>query len=160
MTMIWGVLSGGKPEDDEKRRRARILIKDLDSQNPKPKIIVSSIVVAELMTGMTEDEKARFLSELTRGFEIAPLDVKAAALSAQLYDMHRDLKTSEPNDRKLFRADTLIIASSRAAGASVFYSDEQRARRMASSVMEARGLPSHSEDLFIDHEASQELTNS
>lgn len=145
MTMLWGILGLGNAVDEEKRVRARILIRHLDSEEPKPAIIVSSIVVAELLTGMNVTQKADFLSALASDFEIAPFDLKSSALASKLYDNHRELRTKTRHDRTIFRIDTLIIASSKAAGATVFYSHDERARKMASTVMTARDLPTHSE---------------
>lgn len=152
---LWGLLEGGDKNDGDKRHRSRVLFAELDATNPKPTIILSAVVVTELLTRKHPDQRDDLLTVLSKNFEIAPFDVRSAGLAARLYDEHSGLvQKHTPYDKRNFRADTMIIASACTAGATVIYSDDARCRKIAVSVMEARKLPTHSENLFVDHTAS------
>lgn len=148
MSLVWGLRSIHS-DDAEMEERAAILLRQLEED--KAQVVVPSIVLAELLTDMDEEKHSEFIATMSGQFFIAPFDVRAASLSAQLYMRHRNLrKKKAKNDRKIFRTDTLIIASAKTAGARVFFSNDKRSRKIASSVMEARDLPTHDENLFIN----------
>ncbi len=162
MTLIWGLKRARrrKPQEDpaatlDLQRRSRILLQTLDQQ--KAKIFVPTVAVAELLTGIRSEDHGRFIAELQKRFFCPPLDLRASALAAQIWQKYRSLPSRDPLQRDVLKADVLIIAIAKAAGATVFYSHDKNCQKLAVlATMTARDLPTHSEDMFIDLESRQE----
>jgi hypothetical protein len=166
----WGLIArskkasaSNKEEIAEKRLRARMLLKILDRD--KVKIIVPSIVVAELLIGVDLHRHTKVLMEFNKQFFCPPFDVSACSLAAGLWQFERGLpgenKGGLPeNDRSLrktLKSDILIVASAKIAGATTFYSDDKSARRLATEAgMEGKGLPTTSGDWILDWESKVE----
>ena len=73
------------------------------------------------------------------------------SLAAKLWLDHRGLPKGEQIERVVLKVDIMIVATAKAAGAKTFFSHEPKVRRLVESAgMQARDLPTHSEDLFID----------
>lgn len=144
-----------KAANQELCRRAKLLIDELDAQQAQ--VLVPTIVVAELLVPIDMNEHGKFLSALTRRFVMPAFDVRAASV-ADLW--RRRLTVVEPakkGDRAIIKADVMIIATAHAAGATTFYSNDTTCRKIASLVMRAQGLPTHSEDMFVDEESRKGL---
>jgi len=148
MTVIYELAEGhADPAIQELHRRARILSAALTEQ--KATIILPTVVVSELLTGIEPANHGQFLATLQARFLIPPLDLRAAALAAQLWIEHRKLPPDQKLERRVLKADVLVVASAKVAGATVFYSHDTKARTLANlAKMEARDLPTHSEKLF------------
>jgi hypothetical protein len=58
----------------------------------------------------------------------------------------------------MLRADAMIVASAKGAGATEFYSNDDKCRALADLVMIGRTLPRQSEKLFIDEELALDET--
>ncbi|GMU24726.1 MAG: hypothetical protein AMXMBFR13_47980 [Phycisphaerae bacterium] len=147
MALIWGLRDVGNTEP-EMEKRALILLKQLDADEAD--VVISSITVAELLTPLDPKTQTGFLAELHKQFRIAPFDLSAAALAADLY--RTSMATHDPRTRqgrKVVRADTLIVASLKMAGARSFYSHDRNCRNMVQRAgMVAHEWPTHSEKLF------------
>ena len=135
-----------KGADPELRRRAKLLIDHLEAT--KAKVIIPTVVVAELLVGVDQADHGRFLAELQSRFLTPPLDLRASALAATLWQQHRALPPAKQVKRTILKADVLIIATAKSAGASRIYSHDAGCRAVASLIMEAFDLPTHSEKLF------------
>ena len=152
MTAVWGLRHGGPAvaeRDLEKREKARALIERLDRDGAD--IVLPAVAVAELLVPLTGEEESAFLVEVTRRCVPATFDLRAATLAAQLYRNHaiRDEYRQGEGPTRMFRADTLIVASARGAGATRFYTDDGRCRKLATLAgMEGLGLADHDEPLF------------
>lgn len=148
MTVIWGLRDVGKSTDPDMERRAGLLLRQLDADEAK--IVISAVTVAELLTPLGPREQNLFVAELNKQFEVAPFDVSASSLAADLYRKSRQsaIEQARPS-RKIIRADTLIVASLKRAGATIFYSNDRNCRTIAEKAgMVAHDLPTHSEKLF------------
>jgi predicted nucleic acid-binding protein len=151
MVMIWGLRRGPSRQVSELERRARILLRQLEEE--KAAIILPTVVVSELLVPIAPDKHGEFIAELRRRFICPPFDLQAASLAADLWQRHRQLPRPEQAKRSTLKADTLIVATAKVAGAQVFYSHEAKARRLARLAgLDGRDLPTHHENLFIDHE--------
>jgi predicted nucleic acid-binding protein len=147
MTLIWGLRDVGQAADQEKENRALLLLKQLDAEDAE--VVISAVSVAELITPLTPQRQTNFITELHKQFRVAPFDLSAAALAADLYRTHQtSTSQSESYGRKILRADTLIVASLKVAGVTVFYSHDKKCRNLASKIMVAHDLPTHDENLF------------
>jgi predicted nucleic acid-binding protein len=158
MILIWGGLrrpvgskSSGAENASEMEFRSRVLIRDLEDKDEK--IIIPAISVAELLTPLDAQEHGDFIAVLTQRFFCPPFDVRAASLSAQLWQYHRGLPPKEQLQRSVLKADVLIVAVARLAGATTFYSHDAKCRKLAERAgMKAKELPTHSENLFTNSE--------
>ena len=148
MTLVWGLRDKGRSQEPEKEERAQLLLRQLDDEEAD--VLIAAVTVAELLTPLKDREQATFLAELNRQFRVAPFDLSATALAADLYRLSKE--SEDPHSRparRVLRADTLIVASLKMAGATTFYSHDRSCRKMAERAgMAAHDLPTHSEKLF------------
>lgn len=158
MTLIWGIKSpGAKPGNPrqqdlaEMQCRAHILLDILERQ--KATIIIPSVSVAELLVGVAPAQHANFLAEIQKRFRCPSFDLPASQLAAWLWLEHRKLPAADQLQRTVLKSDVMIIATAKVAGASDFYSDEAKCRKLAKLAgMEPRELPTHHPDVFMDLE--------
>ncbi len=158
MTMVWGFRDPERPDDlpglKENRRRVQILFAELGVK--RATIVVPTIVVAELLITLPTQAHGRFLAELNKYFFCPPFDLKACGLAAELWIKHRELPEEERLNRRTLKADSLIVATAKSAGATVFYSHDRKCRTLAEQAgMIAKDLPEHSEDLLTEAEIRQ-----
>ena len=162
MVLIWGGLQRNNPKRGtvtpwvtEMRRRSRLLIRELEER--KERIIIPTVAVAELLVGVASSDHGNFVAVLTERFFCPPLDLRAAALAAELWQYHRDLPAEQQIERKVLKSDVLIVATAKVAGATSFYSHDDKCRKLAERAgLKARDLPTHSENLFINAEIDSE----
>lgn len=158
MTMIWGLQGieprGGNPRQrnlTEMQQRAVILLDILEED--KEKIVIPSVMVAELLVKVPLVNHFNYLGELQRRFFVPLFDLPAAALAATLWLKHKDLPKDEQTGRTILKSDVMIVASAKSAGASKFYSNDKKCRKLASLVgMEALDLPMSHPNMFRDAE--------
>ncbi|HMP01366.1 MAG TPA: type II toxin-antitoxin system VapC family toxin [Gemmatales bacterium] len=152
----WSIRPKQNQDVEEMSRRARILVRTLASE--KAKTIVPTVVVSEFLAGISEGKHGEVLSALSSKFFCASFDIRAADLAARLAMKTRGLPKAEQGERQILRADILIVATAKIAGAAVFYSNDARCRKLAGlAEMKALDLPTHSENLFENNPASSEL---
>jgi predicted nucleic acid-binding protein len=149
MVLVWGVRRrDGTPEQ---LQRARWLFQELAED--KSQIVVSPIALAEYLTPVTESARAAVVNELNQRFTIPVFDEKAAAISAEIFNVGLAQRPKNvPGGRTCLRADALIIASSYVSGATVFYSHDADCRKLAEEVMVAKDLPAMARRLFEEPE--------
>ncbi len=148
--VVWGVRDakkkGRSKSDREKTERCEWLFWDLCSKDAQ--IVLPSIAVAEVLRGISPSKHRKFLSELHKVFVIAPFDAKAASIAGRLWHERLKKLPDHPDPKVKLKADLFVVASAKAANASVFYSDDNGARKIAALSMTSRGLPSHKPTLF------------
>jgi hypothetical protein len=133
--------------------------------NQKAKIVVPSVAVAEVLAGVEPAKHGPILAEFTSQFFCPAFDFTACSLAAKLWQYERGLPGTkgglpegERNDRRLVKADMLILATAKIAGASIFYSHDSGTRRLAQEAgMEGKDLPQTSGDWIVDLEAKEEV---
>jgi predicted nucleic acid-binding protein len=158
MTMIWGLQGieprGGNPRQKnltEMQQRSVILLDMLDEKNET--IIVPSVMVAELLVKVEIADQGNYLAELQKRFFIPLFDLPASALAASLWLRHKGLPKDEQITRTTLKSDVMIVATAKVAGASTFYSNDRKCRKLASLAgMEALDLPISHPNLFRDAE--------
>ena len=163
MTLIWGLQSVGAKRGNprqknlpEMQQRAAILLDMLEDK--KEKIVIPSISVSELLIKVEAAEHGNYLAVIQQRFFVPLFDLPAAALAAQLWLKHRALPKDEQITRTTLKADVLIVASAKVAGATKFYSNEAKCRKLASPAgMFAEDLPTRHPHMFRDAELKGEL---
>lgn len=144
MTLVWGIRRVGK---EAEKLRAAYLFAQLEQECAK--IIVPAVVVSEFLCGVNPDDRDRVAATISERFSVPPFDIRCAKMAADLFmDQKIARKMNQPHARKCLRADALIVATAKAAGARIFYSDDKACRSMANKVMTARELPDQPPHLF------------
>jgi hypothetical protein len=161
MVLIWGMRKGIKASNPRQanladmQRRARILMDIL--QVEKKTIIVPTVMVAELLTGIPPESHGDFLAELQKRFFCPPFDLPASSLAARLWNKHKALPRGQQLERPVLKADVMIIAAAKTAGAGLFYSHDAKCRKLATMAgMMAEDLPERHPDMHVDAEYRQD----
>lgn len=117
-------------------------------------VILPTIAVSELLVPVPAAKKGVLVAELQTRFLCPQFDIQAAAIAADLWAKHRKLpKDSQYKQRQVLRADSMIIATCKASGATVFYSHDSGCRDLANLVMKGHGLPKDDPtDMFIKND--------
>ncbi len=116
----------------------------------KGTIVLPTIAISEILVPVPKPEQGPLIALLTEKLFCPPFDVRAAALAADLWSRSKKLPQDQQyGSRHVLRADAMIVASAHAAGATEFNSHDRKCRALASLVMTAHDLPTHSEDLFL-----------
>ncbi len=143
-------------DDDERvrdlRTRARILLDILQEGNDR--IVIPSIVVAEYLAGVPNDQRRKSLSEIQDRFYCPPFDAVSALLAADLFVRRSELPEEERGkDRIVIKADIQIVASAKTHGTSILYSNDRGLRSLAETVgIKASDLPMHHPNMFVDRD--------
>jgi len=142
--LIWGVRGQG---EEWQREQAQWLFEELDENNAQ--VVVPSIVVAEYLTHVADTHRGSVLAALSDRFIIAPFDAECVVEAARLYELGDTMRPrGKEGSRHVLRADANIIATARCKQAAILYTADEKCRKLASKVMNARGLPDQPPTLF------------
>ena len=127
--------------------RARLLLYQLRAET----IVLPTIAVSELLVPVPAAKKSLLLGTLSARFTMPSFNLPAAVIAAELWAHHeklpRDLRYT---DRRVLKADLMIVASAKAAGATKFYTHDKKCRAVAANVMQTFDLPKNDpSDMFI-----------
>jgi PIN domain len=121
------------------------------------RVIVPSIVAAELLYDLPPERHESFLAALSRNFIVAPFDMKAASAFSKLWRERRTdgtvkaLQNDAPvRTRTELKADAMIIATVISRGAREFYSHDDGVVKIAGPRLPVYKIPVIAEqtDLF------------
>lgn len=144
MTLVWGIRQSG-PAD--KVKRAGYLFQQLAQNDAQ--VIVPSVVVAEFITPIpTEVERTRAVAAISERFRIEPFDAQDAILAVRLWNEGKNRLKGIKGSRVSLRADAFIVATAFNHGALEFFTEDDDCFKMASSIMQARRLPTIAPSLF------------
>jgi len=129
--------------------RSKLLLHQIARQNAT--ILLPTIAISELLVPVPKAQKGALIAALEEKFVCPPFDLAAAAIAADLWSQHKKLPQDlQYGNRHVLRADTMIVASVCAAGATEFYSHDRKCLALANLVMKAHDLPtSDPNDMFI-----------
>ena len=106
--------------DDPRNRMARRLLERCRREE-RP-VMISAISLAEYLVPFVEEQRADAEAAITTGFQVVPFDLKCGGLAAGLWTSGREQRTaSGVGERGRLKADTLIVASLKQAGAGEFF---------------------------------------
>jgi len=124
----------------EMKRRATILYRSFSRK--KWLVVLPTIAIAELLVKVPEAEKANLIAAPGKRFICPSFDPRAAAIASGLWSRFKSLPADQQyQDRNVLKADSMIIGSVVAAGATAFYSHDGPARRMAELAIKGLDLP-------------------
>lgn len=136
----WVPRKSGKlsKELEELAVRSQLLL----HMHSKDIIVLPTIAVAELLVPVPAAQKGELTSKLSSRFLCPSFDMPAAAIAAELWSEHNKLPSNlQYTSRHVLRADAMIVAAARSAGATEFYSNDKRCRALADLVMTGCELP-------------------
>jgi predicted nucleic acid-binding protein len=158
--LVWGTRKDLDPVDDHGRdiadlqRRARVLFLELERKSIE--VVIPEIVISEYLCGVPLKDHNAVISTFHERFFCQPFDALAAAISASLFFYSRSLDDELRRPKRLLKIDTMVVASAKAAICTVFYSNDERCRKLAQKAgMVAHDLPTHSSDLLVNLEARE-----
>lgn len=155
--LVWGVLGREQAGFEEMLTRVPAFIRQLDDEGRR--ILVPSVVVAELLLGLPTERHPKFLEAMSRNFFVAPFDVSAATAFAELWQQRRtdgtvkSLQNATPRRTKTeLKADAMVIATAISRSATEIYSHDQGLKAMAGSRIRVFSIPrvERQPDLFPD----------
>jgi hypothetical protein len=131
------------------RTRSRLLL--IMAERKKHKILLPTVAISELLVPVPLAQQGPLIALLQQKFICPPFDLPAASIAAALIARHKKLPQDQRYDqRDVVRADAMIIASSKAAGATDFYSHDRKCQTLAGLVMNAHDLPTRDpDDMFL-----------
>jgi len=132
---------------EELRVRSKLLL----HMQGKDTIVLPTIAISELLVPVPAARRGILLTELLARFVCPSFDLSAAAIAAALWSEHKKLRSDlQYKNRHVLRADAMIVATAKSAGATEFYSHDKRCRALADIVMTGRDLPTRDpDDMFI-----------
>jgi len=139
----------------EMKRRATILFQLFARK--KWHIVLPTIAIAELLVKVPEAGKANLIAAQGKRFICPSFDPRAAAIASSLFSKFKSLPADQQyQDRNVLKADSMIIGSVIAAGATTFYSHDAAARRMAELSIKGKDLPVRDPDGQFDFPDEQD----
>jgi predicted nucleic acid-binding protein len=165
MTIIWGLkVSGGRagnprqPGLSDLRIRAKILLEILESDAQM--VLLPTVALSEILIRVPEAKHQEFLATAQKMFYCPSFDLPASAVAAKLWLANRNLPPEDQLKRATLKADVQIIATAAVHGATRFYSNDKKARKLAEIAnMEAFDLPMRHPDMHVDAEIRREFAN-
>ncbi len=123
---------------EELRVRSTLLL----HMHSKDIIVLPTIAISELLVPVPTAQKGVLISQLSSRFLCPPFDMSAATIAAEVWSQHKKLPSDlQYTNRHILRADAMIVASAKSAGATEFYSNDKKCRALADLVMTGCELP-------------------
>jgi hypothetical protein len=114
-------------------------------------VVLPTIALAEVLVPVPPSQRGTLIAEMERRFHCPTLDIPATAIAADLWSRHQSIPADlQYSNRHVLRADTLIVAAARSAGATEFYSHDAKCRALANLIMTAYDLPTEDHnDMYL-----------
>lgn len=140
--------SGRSKERDDLAVRAKLLL-HMKRNDP---IILPAVAISEILVPVPANQQGLLIAKLSERFICQSFDLPAAAIAAGLWSRYKELPGDlQYKTRQVLRADAMIVASARAAGATEFYTNDRQCRARAGLIMEGRELPTRDpDDMFLE----------
>jgi predicted nucleic acid-binding protein len=132
--LIWGIQGVATSGQTEMISRATALLAQFDKDGTR--VVIPSIVLGEFLLGLPVDEHPRYQELINRRFIVVPYDLRASLQFSKLWHRKSDAKVIETikqggATRTELRADTMIVATALAAGATCIYGHDTRVSKLA-----------------------------
>lgn len=141
--VIWGLKEEATPGQEHMIPKARYLIDRCDQE--KKTVVIPTIVVAELLSGLDSEMFVEFNRVLESQFLILPFDFKAANLYAKIWkdkrQVRKDLLEQGKATRAELKADSFIVATAVANNADCIYTYDDPLKKFAKGFIDTRSLP-------------------
>lgn len=140
---------------EELHVRSKLLL--IMTKKKKGRILLPTVAMSELLVPIPKSQQGPMIAFLQQKFICPPFDLQAASIAADLIARHKNLPQDQRYDqRDVVRADAMIVASVKAAGATDFYTHDHKCRALASLVLAAHDLPKQDpDDMFLADEIAK-----
>ncbi len=146
--IIWGVKKQATPEQEDNIEKARYLIAMCEEDGIK--IMVPSVVVAELLCALEPRLHSAFSDLMHRQFIVPPFDTQAALHFAEIWRNKKQIKEASGISRAEMKADFMITAIALARKADCIYSEDQGLKRFAQDFIDVKSLPTVEKQMSIE----------
>jgi len=139
--IIWGVRKKATSGQEEMLAKAELFLKTCE--NDGVKIIIPTIVIGEIMSGMADEEHSEFIKYMASKFMIAPFDVLSAVAFAKIWRENKRLRNElkeQGAKREEMKADCLIVAIAKSRNADYIYSHDDKLRAFAEGHIKSKSL--------------------
>ena len=119
-------------EDSDKRKRSLALLR----WGQERQMVFPTVALSEVLIPIAKDKRIAVIHTIKEFFVVHPFDEKAATIASDLWVRHKQLpKEEQYQERLVLKADVMIIASAVAAGATHFYSHDEKCRKLAELII-------------------------
>lgn len=147
MIVVWGIQGWANNNQDNMIDRARQAI--VKCQEDNHKIIIPSIVLAEILSGIDTEKRKDFHDLVSKNFLVIPFDTLAALEFANLWDnkVNRDKIKSSIDDKGIkitraeMKADLMIISTAKSKKSEFIYSHDEKLISCAEGIIDVKYLP-------------------
>jgi predicted nucleic acid-binding protein len=142
---FWKQATPGQEENIEK---AKYLIDKCEKDEIK--VMVPSVVVAELLCALDPKLHNAFSELMHRRFIVPSFDTQAALYFANMWRNKKQLKAGGGISRSEMKADFMITATALARGASCIYSEDSGLKMFAQDYIDVKPLPNVERQMSIE----------
>lgn len=148
--LVWGVRLQPCPNRPNLVEQCRLLVQD--HKDRKVTIMVPSVVLAEYLTGQSDEAQKESCEIIGKHFFIAPFDTRAAAIAAEIFDKATfdSVREESETPRQCLKADYQIIATAIAHNATAIYADDGHFKSLANGKIIVKPVPEFQKELFSD----------
>ena len=159
MVLIYAGLVPNKSDEADPKQidftnRAKLLL-HMQRNNT---VVLPTVAISEVLAPVPEASRGILIAKLASLFVCPSFDLPASAIAAHLWAEHKKFAESDQYGRKrhVLRADAMIIASAKVAGATEFYTNDKKCRKLAGIVMKGCELPtSDPTDMFATYDIAR-----
>ncbi len=142
---IWGIREYAQPGQEDMIPRIIAFFDDCKKNGIK--IMVPSLVLAELLTAIDPKLHAMTQNLIKSSFQIVPFDSAASSIFARLWRDRKDsgiveqIQSELGATRQELKADCMIVATSIAHKADALYSHDKKLKRFANGSIPVMEIP-------------------
>ena len=144
MICVWAIKKQANENQKHNLANAEYLL-ELIMQN-KWKVIIPTVVIAEILMVEPEEKYQEILETINNGFIIAEFDIRAATKYSQIlntnYPELKRLAKEEGVSREKMKVDHLILACALVNGAKTIFTHDDNLSKFANGLINVRTLPS------------------
>jgi predicted nucleic acid-binding protein len=142
--MIWAIKEESAPGQEFMIPKAKAFLKWLDKTDVK--VIVPSVVVAEFLMRIPPEIHTTINNLIQRNFISPPFDLQAAAHFSRIWQARKSQKVLQDlidngKTRQELKADSMIVATALARGASLIYSHDEGLKKFAEGYIRVLEIP-------------------
>jgi predicted nucleic acid-binding protein len=143
--LLWGLREVATPGQEDMIPRTKRFLAECQEQ--KVRVLVPSVVLAELLTAIEPRHHALTTNLLEKSFPVLPFDAAASQVFARLWQQRKEsgllerLKNEDGAVRQELKADCMIVATALAQRAEAIYSHDDKLRKFADGVIPVLEVP-------------------
>jgi predicted nucleic acid-binding protein len=143
--LLWGLREVATDGQEEMIPRTKQFLKDCEETSTR--ILVPSVVLAELLTAIEPKYHALTTNLLEKGFSIAPFDAAAAQAFAKLWQQRKEsglvdrIRAEDGATRQELKADCMIVAIALVRKAEAIYSHDGKLRKFSDGLVPVLEVP-------------------